>query len=325
MRVFRSLGEVPASFGPTVLSIGNFDGVHCGHRLILKNLIESATARSVRSLAVTFAPHPLQVLRPESGPKLITPIEARLELLESEGTDGVLVLPFTEALSRMRAPEFATTILHDGLQAVEVHEGENFRFGYRAEGGTRELIALGRDLGFEVVIHSACVVRGLTVSSTKIRELISRGDLRTARLLLGHDFFIDSTPASGRGIGSILTVPTINLAPYSELLPPNGVYVTRLRIAGEWFDAVTNVGNRPTFGADSFAIESHLLNFHPMELTEETPVKLVFYQRIREERRWPSPEALKMQILRDVAHARRYLHLRQLLEKGIRGQGSEIS
>ena len=213
----------------------------------------------------------------------------------------------------MRAAEFVTAIVHDALQAVEVHEGPNFRFGYRAEGGISELSQLGRALGFEVVVHGACQVRGLTCSSSKIRELLSRGDLRTARALLGHGFFIDSTPAHGRGIGSTLTVPTINLAPYRELLPPNGVYVTQLRVGGEWFDAVTNVGNRPTFGADSFAVESHLLDFHPIPLAEQTPLRLLFHRRLREERRWPSPEALKEQIMLDVAQAKRYLHLMRLL------------
>jgi len=116
-----------------------------------------------------------------------------------------------------------------------------------------------------------------------------------------------------RGIGGTLTVPTINLAPYQELLPVNGVYITQLRVAGEWFDAVTNVGNRPTFGVDSFAVESHLLNFHPVALSDQTPLRLLFHRRLREERRWPSPEALKEQILRDVAQAKRYLHLTRLL------------
>ena len=312
MQVFRSLAEIPSSFGPTIVSIGNFDGVHCGHRLILEGLIRSATARSLRSVAVTFDPHPLRLLRPEASPKLITPLHARLELLEEAHVDAVLVLPFTAALSRMPAEEFVATILHHSLHAVEVHEGPNFRFGYRAEGGIQELRDLGRRLGFEVVIHAACGLRGLTVSSSKIRELISRGDLRAARVLLGHCFSIHSTPASGRGIGSRLTVPTINLASYEELLPLDGVYITQLRVAGQCFDAVTNVGNRPTFGADSFAIESHLLNFHPLELTDQTPLELVFLQRIREERRFPSPEALKAQILRDVTRAKRYLHLQRL-------------
>ena len=232
MQVFRNLGEISPGLGPTVVSIGNFDGVHLGHRFILDRLRQSAAARSLRSVAVTFDPHPLRFLRPETCPRLITPLETRLELLGDTGIDAVLVLPFTAELSRMRAAEFVTAIVHDALGAVEVHEGTNFRFGYRAEGGTTELSQLGRTLGFEVVIHPPCQVRGLTCSSSKIRELLSRGEIRTARALLGHGFFIDSTPAHGRGIGSTLTVPTINLAPYRELLPPNGVYVTQLRVAG---------------------------------------------------------------------------------------------
>jgi riboflavin kinase/FMN adenylyltransferase len=315
MHVFRNLDEIPQDFGSTVVSIGNFDGVHLGHQFILERLRLSAAARSSRSVAVTFDPHPLRFLRPETCPKLITPLETRLELLGDAGVDAVLVLPFTAELSRMRAAEFVTAIVRNALRAVEIHEGTNFRFGYRAEGGTSELSELGRTLGFEVVIHAACQVRGLTVSSSKIRELLSRGQLRTARALLGHGFFIDSTPARGRGIGGTLTVPTINLAPYQELLPPNGVYITQLRVAGEWFDAVTNVGNRPTFGADSFAVESHLLNFHPLALSDQTPLRLLFHRRLREERRWPTPEALKEQIMRDVAQAKRYLHLTRLLGK----------
>jgi riboflavin kinase / FMN adenylyltransferase len=315
MFVFKSLGEIPNGFGPTVVSIGNFDGVHRGHQLILERLRQSAASRSLRSVAVTFDPHPSRVLRPENGLKLITPLKTRLDLLDATGIDAVLILPFTAALSGMRAREFITTILHDALQAVEVHEGPNFRFGYRAEGGTQELQDLGRKLGFGVVIHPACRFRGLTVSSSKIRELISQGEISASRRLLGHSFFVDSTPASGRGIGRTLTVPTVNLAPYTELLPRNGVYVSRLRAGQEWFDAVTNVGYRPTFGADSFAVESYLLNFHPIELREETPLQLVFCQRIRDERQWPSPEALKAQILHDAGRAQRYLRLRRSLEE----------
>jgi len=316
MQVFRNVGEIPRNFGRTVVSIGNFDGVHLGHQFILERLRLGAAARASKSVAVTFDPHPLRVLRPESCPRLITPLETRVELLGDSGVDAVLVLPFTAELSRMRAAEFVTAIVHDALRAVEVHEGTNFRFGYRAEGGIAELGHLGRTLGFEVVVHAACQARGFIVSSSKIRELLSQGDIRTARALLGHGFFVDSTPASGRGIGSTLTVPTINLAPYQDLLPPNGVYVTRLRIDGEWFDAVTNVGNRPTFGADSFAVESHLLDFRPVVLEDHTPLRLWFLRRLRDERRWPSPEALKQQILRDLFQAKRYLHLLRLLGSG---------
>jgi riboflavin kinase / FMN adenylyltransferase len=313
MHVFHGPSEIPADFGRTVVSIGNFDGVHVGHRFVIDELKKKAAARGAQSVVVTFDPHPLRLLRPETCPRLITPLKTKLELLADAGLDAVLVLPFTANLARMRAWEFATTIVHDVLGAAEVHEGPNFRFGYKAEGGTAELYQFGKELGFEVVIHSALQIRGLTVSSSKIRELLAAGELRTARMLLGHGFFVDSTPASGRGIGGKLTVPTINLAPYSELLPPNGVYVTRMRVGEEWFDSVTNVGNRPTFGEDSFAVESYLLDFRPMVLEADTPLRLLFLRRLREETRWPSPEALKEQIMRDVGQAKRYLRLMRVL------------
>src|ERR1700723_2422883 len=181
MQVFRGVGEISRGWGPTVVSIGNFDGVHLGHQFILERVRQSATSRSLRSVAVTFDPHPLRFLRPETCPRLITPLETRLELLGDTGIDAVLVLPFTADLSRMRAAEFVTAIVHDALGAVEVHEGTNFRFGHRAEGGMAELKQLGGELGFEVVIHDACQVRGLTCSSSKIRELLSKGEIRTAR------------------------------------------------------------------------------------------------------------------------------------------------
>ena len=143
--------------------------------------------------------------------------------------------------------------------------------------------------------------------------MIAEGDMNHVRALLGRSFAICSTPASGRGYGTRYTVPTINLAPYTELLPANGVYITTLTVgagsSSETFDAVTNVGNRPTFGADSFTVESHLLNFHPIELNEDTPLTLTFLRRLRAEMRWPNPEALKEQIGRDVAKAKRYFNI----------------
>jgi len=314
MEIFRSLNEIPKDFGPTVVSIGNFDGVHRGHQWLLAEIKRTARELDAKSVAVTFDPHPSRFLRPENSPRLITPVPERLSLLAASGIDAALVLPFTDELCRMSGPEFVTAILHDGLHAAEVHEGDNFRFGHRAQSGADDLVRLGHDLGFRVQIFTPRYIRGIPVSSSKIRECIQAGDMTTARALLGRPFSIRSTPASGRGIGMRLTVPTINLAPYEELLPANGVYVTCLNLAGEVFEAVTNAGNRPTFGEDSFAVESYLLNFHPLDLTPETPLELTFLQRIREERKFPSPEALKAQILIDVSRAKRYFHLAKLFQ-----------
>jgi len=320
MEIFRDLDQIPYNFGPTVVSIGNFDGVHRGHQWLLAEIRRSARELGAKSVAVTFDPHPSRVLRPELAPKLVTPINERLALIATSGIDAVLILPFTELLCKMSGPEFVTTILRDGLRAVEVHEGDNFRFGHRAQCNAEDLVALGRDLGFHVQIFAPRYVRGLQISSSRVREAVQAGDLPTARALLGRSFSVRSTPAAGRGIGSRLTVPTINLAPYTELLPANGVYVSCMAVGGQNFEAVTNAGNRPTFGEDSYAIETYLLNYdpaaNPLTLTTDTPIELTFLHRIREERKFPSPEALKTQIMRDVAKAKRFFHLATLFQSG---------
>jgi riboflavin kinase/FMN adenylyltransferase len=315
MQVFRALSEVPANYGPTVIAIGNFDGVHCGHRWIIQHARERARELNARCIAVTFDPHPVRVLRPEVAPRLITPMPERLRLLAKTGLDATVVLPFTKEFSHLSAEDFARGVLREALHAVEVHEGDNFRFGYQAQAGIGELMALGRQLGFTVIAHHTRIVRGFPVSSSKIRELIAAGNMTAARALLGRPFYIRSTPARGRGIGSKLTVPTINLAQYDELLPANGVYISRMKISdGPLFDSVTNIGIRPTFGEASFAVETHLLDFRPIELTETTSLELTFLHRIRPEMRFHSPEALKEQILRDVKQARRYFHLAKLFK-----------
>jgi riboflavin kinase/FMN adenylyltransferase len=313
MLIFRSLQEIPSDFGPSLVTIGNFDGVHRGHRCVLAELAQRARQRQARSVAVTFDPHPVRVLRPQQPLTLITPLEQKLELLQTleidPGLDAVLVLPFTQALSQLSAQEFAQAVVRDALHAIEVHEGENFRFGQDASANVDTLTRLGANLGFTVHAHPAQMWRGQPISSSRIRAAIEQGDMRSTRQLLGRPFALQSTPAPGRGYGARYTVPTINLAAYRELLPANGVYLTCVQVGGESFEAVTNVGNRPTFGTDSFAVESHLLRFHPIALDEATPLTLHFLDRIRAEMRWPSPDALKAQIALDVAHARHYFGL----------------
>ena len=307
--VFRSLREIPAGFGPNVATVGNFDGVHLGHRSILRGAEAEARATGARAMAITFNPHPEQFLRPARAPKLITPLPERLRLLGETGIDAVLVLEFNAALAALSPREFAQQILTAALSVRSMHEGQNFRFGRGATAGVRELAVMGEELGFSVHVHEAVRVRGLEVSSSAIRALVAAGDVRRARWMLGRPFTVLSTPASGRGIGTKLLVPTVNLAAYEGLLPAFGVYVTRLRVNGRSFQAVTNVGNRPTFGEASFAIESHILDFEPIDLDENTPLELEFLARLRGEQKWPSPEALKEQIFRDVARAKRYFRL----------------
>jgi riboflavin kinase/FMN adenylyltransferase len=315
MQVFRKLGEVPADFGRTVVSVGNFDGIHCAHQKVLKTVVSRGKELNARSLAVTFEPHPTRILRPEISPKLLTPLTEKLKLLEKTGIDATLVLPFNRDLSVTKPRDFAEQILVWRLQAIEVHEGANFHFGHRAEGNVDKLKEFGQELDFEVHIYPEMKVRGQTVSSSNIRKLLQAGEVSRARHLLGRNFAIHAQPGRGRGFGHKYTVPTVNLARYDELVPANGVYITRTKVGEESFDSVTNVGNRPTFGEDSFAIESHLLNFHEIEITADTEVELSFLKRLRAEMKWPDVDALRAQIAKDVHRARRYFHLQNSLSK----------
>jgi riboflavin kinase/FMN adenylyltransferase len=320
MIVFRSLAEVPADFGPSIVTIGNFDGVHCGHRTVIAEVVAQARAQSAKAILVTLDPHPARVLRPEQPLRLITPLSSKLQLLESTGLDAVLLLPFTNEFSRTSPSAFCETVLRDALHALEVHEGENFRFGYGAEADMQSLESLGAECGFTAHVFAPITLGRQTVSSSRIRAAIAAGDMRAARHMLGRAFSVDSTPAHGRGYGTQYAVPTINLARYDDLLPANGVYVTDLRIGygatAETFEGVTNIGNRPTFGEDSFAVETYLLRFHPIALDESTPLRMTFHKRLREEKKWPSPEALKQQIGKDVASAERWFQLRRVLATG---------
>ncbi len=312
MKICHKLEEVQGDFGSTIVSVGNFDGVHRAHAHVLREIVARARQRNARAIAVTFEPHPVRILRPDSGLKLLTPTAEKLRLLERTGVDAVLLLPFGRDLSLMTPEQFAREILENRLHAVEVHEGYNFHFGHKAAGNVETLRDLGRAMGFDVVTYAEMRLRGEPVSSSHIRRLLARGRVSRARHLLGRPFAILSTPGRGRGYGSKYTVPTINLSRYEEMIPADGVYITRTRVGDECFDSVTNIGNRPTFGSDSFAVETHLLDFHPLALTPETEVEIHFLDRLRDEIKFPSVEALKEQIGKDVRKAKRYFSLVKL-------------
>lgn len=308
--VYWSLEEIPAQFGPSVVAIGNFDGVHRGHRQILAAVVAEARERNARAVVLTFDPHPEQVLRPGKAPLLLTPMEERIRLLALTDVDAIVVSPFNKALAHLSPEDFVRRVLVETLGVRGLHEGGNFRFGHRAAAGVKELADFGAKFGFSLEVHSALHVHGLKVSSSAVREGVAAGDMKRARWMLGRPFEVRSRPARGRGVGSRLLVPTVNLAPYNGLMPAFGVYVSRLTVAGKrCFQAVTNVGNRPTFEGVGFGVETHILDFEPIDLTEETPLQLEFLFRLRPEMSWPSPEALRAQIFKDVARAKRYFRL----------------
>jgi riboflavin kinase/FMN adenylyltransferase len=313
MKIFRSLEEVPADLGPTIVSVGNFDGIHCGHQHVLREMVRRARENHASAVVVTFEPHPFRILRPDVTPRLITPLSKKEALLAETGLDALLEVPFTRDFSMTTAEEFARNILAGRLHAKEVHEGDNFHFGHNAQGTTASLKELGGQFGFDVRVYPVMMVRGVVVSSSQVRALLNAGKVNMAGRLLGRPFSITGAPGRGRGYGHKYTVPTINLSRYDDLVPGNGVYLTRTRVDHETFNSVTNVGLRPTFGDESFAIETHLLDFHPLDVTAQTEVEISFLKWLRPEIKFPSVEALKAQIGKDVKRAQRYFGL---IEKG---------
>lgn len=307
MRIFRSLDEVPADFGPCALTIGNFDGVHFGHRRILRQLTALAAARGWKSAVLTFDPHPTRIVAPDRTPTLLTAPFHRAELMREEGIEEVLILPFTAELARLSPEDFVRQLLVDRLGARAVLVGDNFCFGYRQSGNVRLLQELGARLGFETDIVPAVKWRGRMVSSSGIRSLLSAGRVSLAARLLQHPYGLDGRVVEGRGVGSKQTVPTLNLAPDAGLVPAPGVYVTRVfDLEGDrCWSGITNIGYRPTFGeSDQLSIETFLLD--PFSGETPTRIRLEFLWRVRDERKFDNPAALKEQILRDVRVALNY-------------------
>src|SRR5882762_1556127 len=199
MLVFHKLEDVPADLGPSLVSVGNFDGVHRAHALVLGEIVRRARQSECKAVAVTFEPHPGRILRPDSGLKLLTPLPEKLRLLEGTGIDAVLILPFGRDLSLMTPRQFAERILKKKLHAREVHEGFNFRFGHKASGDMNMLAEFGPEMGFEVKLYPEMTLRGESVSSSQIRKLLAAGRVSRARHLLGRPFPILCTPGRGRG------------------------------------------------------------------------------------------------------------------------------
>ena len=311
MKIYRTLADVPRDFAPSALTIGNFDGVHYGHRQILRRVKAVAAENGWKASVLTFDPHPTRVVAPDRTPPLLTTPETRVALMEEEGIEQVLILPFTLELARLSPEEFVTQILVNCLGARAVLVGDNFRFGHKHAGNVGLLTELGRKLGFLVEIVPAVACRGRVVSSTGIRELIRSGRVDLAARFLLHPYALAGSVVTGRGVGSKQTVPTLNLATTAEVLPADGVYITRtLGGDGRAWNSITNIGYRPTFGdSPELSIETYLLD----PLTGDTPshIRVEFLRRVRAERKFDTPEALRAQILSDVAAAIRYFRRRR--------------
>ncbi len=307
MKVYRSLAEVPADFGPSVLTIGNFDGVHLGHRKILKRAAAVARDHEWKASALTFDPHPTRIVAPARTPKLLTSPERRAELMAEEGIEQVLILPFTRQVAESSPEEFVRQVIVEILRARAVLVGENFHFGRRQAGTASLLEELGRQLGFATEVVPTATCRGKNISSSMIRREIEGGRVALARRFLGHPYGLDGQVVKGHGIGARQTVPTLNLATSADVIPARGVYLTKtndLEGARQW-NSITNAGYRPTFGASpELSIETFLLD--PLVGPPPSRIRVEFLCRVREERQFATPETLKAQILKDVRVARNY-------------------
>ncbi|HZT36442.1 MAG TPA: bifunctional riboflavin kinase/FAD synthetase [Bryobacteraceae bacterium] len=302
-RVIRGLSEIPSDIPPAVATVGNFDGVHAGHRSILRRVVQLSRERSCTPAVVTFDPHPTRVVAPARAPRLLTTIEQRCELMRRSGIELALVIDFTPEIAQLTPEQFVSRVLVEGLKARAVLVGENFRFGARQAGDVHTLEELGSRYGFEVEIIEGVRRHGRMVSSSDIRRLISDGDMTLAWRELERPYAVEGEIVPGRGIGSKQTVPTLNLATAAEVLPAQGVYITCTEDleSGRRWDSITNIGRRPTFGGESLTIETFLLS--ALEGDAPRRIRLSFLRRVRDERKFDSPAALKAQILADVARA----------------------
>jgi|GEM_PF-7724 len=300
--------QYAASGRGSALAIGNFDGVHLGHQAILRAVTSHAKQLKAVSTVLTFEPLPSKILRPDSAPPRLSTNAQRIERLAMADVESAVVLPFTHELSRLTPEEFVEQILVRDLQVRAVFVGENFRFGHRQSGDAQLLRQLGLARGFEVVILPHIHIQGRAVSSTIIRRAVAEGDVAHAGRLLGRPFALTGAVVTGTGTGRRVTVPTLNVSPEQELLPARGVYVTRTRFLGETrtYRSVTNIGNRPTFNGAALTVETHILE--PLDAAAPGQIEVQFWMRLREEKKFASPEELREQIARDVARAQKFFN-----------------
>ncbi|HTW63635.1 MAG TPA: bifunctional riboflavin kinase/FAD synthetase [Bryobacteraceae bacterium] len=304
--IYRSLPVTPGDFGPCAITIGNFDGVHAGHRKILRRVVALAREEGWKAAALTFDPHPAKLLAPAKAPRLLTTLKERARMMLEQGIDEILILPFTRDVAALSPDDFARKILADKLGARAVLVGSNFRFGRGASGDASMLEQLGEHYSFETDVLPPVVWRKRMISSSEIRRLIEAGEVSTACRMLCRPHRLEGVVVHGEGVGAKQTVPTLNLDTTAEVVPKDGVYVTRTHEVNgtrEW-PSITNVGYRPTFDGQHRTIETYLLS--PLEGAPPAEIAVEFLRRVRDERKFESPEALKAQILRDVGRAQAY-------------------
>lgn len=312
MRIWNGIESFPSEAGTVVASIGNYDGVHLGHRAILSRVVEGARRRGQRSLLLTFDPHPLAVLAPGRKLRRLQTRGQKLESLEQAGLSDLLILQFDEALAALSGEEFFQQMLGDRVRFAAIHVGANFRFGRRRAGDIDLLKRIGVLCGFDVEAVPTLEIDGKTVSSSAIRETLDAGQVELAARMLGRPFAVHGEIVRGDNRGHDLACPTANLAIENEIVPARGVYLTEAVVLARRVSSLTNVGLRPTFGADEsgLTVETHLLDFDDDLYGERMEVR--FLARLRDEQRFDSAERLAAQLERDREAARSYFEERAI-------------
>ncbi len=304
MQIATFPDDPPPRWPNPVLALGNFDGLHRGHMKIIDRVRQRAGERGGTPSAMTFDPHPPRVLRPDKAPPLLMTRDQRIEALRRSGMQGLAFVRFTRELSLWDPETFVRTVLVEWLHVAEVWVGANFLFGHERAGTFSVLRTLGSRYGFRAEKIDPIRYKDFVVSSTRVRRLVSEGRIDEAAALLGHHYFLDGTIVRGAGRGRSIGVPTANLATPNDLVPPSGVYATLASVDGIVLPAVTNIGMRPTFGdVDAPVIETHVLDTD-RDLYDR-PVRLLFVQRLRDERQFSDVDALRTQIEADIRSARR--------------------
>ena len=298
MILITDLSKIDKKFSGSIITLGNFDGLHLGHQELIRKIILRAGETGGLSMVVTFRPHPLKILAPEKCPPLISIYEEKIQLLEKLGIDVLVKIPFTLDFSAMEPRDFVKNILVDRLGAKEIFVGYNYRFGKGRKGNILMLRDLGNELGFIVREVEQVSLNGEVISSTRIRQLLINGEVEHAARLLGRPYALCGIVVKGDGRGRGLGFPTANIVSRHSIIPSDGVYAVRLFVRDKYYNGIVNIGMRPTFDAKTMAIEVHIFDFDEDIYGEELTV--YFAGKIRDERKFASAEALIDQINADI-------------------------
>lgn len=305
MKIF-TLPDMNEKFPNPVLTIGNYDGLHVGHQKIIEQVVEKARMLSGAAMLMTFDPHPLSILKPDTYTRLITPLHLKKQLVEKCGIDVMFVIPFNEKFKSIAPEAFIQEILVKALGVKSIIVGYDFTFGKGGTGNVELLKQMGQEYGFSFESVPAITLDGEKIGSNHIRKLIMNGEVERAAQFLGRPHMIEGIVVRGENRGKGMGFPTINLDTFAELVPKNGVYVTEVEVEGKRMPSVTNIGFNPTFGGKKFLMETHILNFSKDLYDRE--VIIYFHDRIRDEMKFRNIDELKERITKDVGLAQEYFN-----------------